>query len=82
VLDDLRLVVALRSELGEPSTPVPDELADDLALASHQACWLAPVPTIDHQRLLATPSPEERIDLLERLLAEEAEVLRLRLGGR
>ena len=81
VLHALRRVVALRGEVGETTTPVPNELSEDRALASHQASWLAPVPTIDHQRLLVAASPDDRLDLLGRLLMEEAEVLELRLGG-
>jgi len=77
----LRRVVALKAEVGDAVAAVPDELADDPLLASYQACWLAPVPVIDKQRLLAAEAPEARMALLERLLQEEAEVLELRLGG-
>ena len=77
----LRQVVALKAELGDAVAAVPDELAGDPLLASYQACWLAPVPTIDKQRLLASETPEERMTLLERLLGEEAEVLEIRLRG-
>ena len=77
----LRRVVALKAEVGDAVAPLPGELAPDPLLAAYQACWLAPVPTIDKQRLLAAEKPEARLELLERLLGEEAEVLELRLGG-
>lgn len=77
----LRTVVALKGEVGDPVTPVPNELAGDPVLAAYQACWLAPVPAFDKQRLLECESLESRIDLLERLLRDEREVLDLRLGG-
>ncbi|MGH2686134.1 MAG: LON peptidase substrate-binding domain-containing protein, partial [Actinomycetota bacterium] len=71
----LRRVVALKAEIGDQVVPVPNDLAGDPVLASYQACGLAPVPTIDKQRLLAAESPEARLALLDRLLSEEAEVL-------
>ena len=77
----LRRVVALKGEVGDGAMPVPNELADDPLLASYQACWLAPLSTFDKQRLLVAETPDARLDLLEVLLAEEAEVLELRLGG-
>ena len=77
----LRRVVALKAEAGDAVAALPGELADDPLLASYQACWLAPVPVIDKQRLLESETPEGRLELLERLLEEEAEVLQLRLGG-
>jgi uncharacterized protein len=81
LLAELRRVAALKGELGDAVGPIPGELADDPVLALYQACWLAPLPVIDKQALLAAPSPEERAALLGRLLAEESDVLRLRFGG-
>jgi Lon protease-like protein len=81
VVAQVRRVAALKGEVGDPVAPIPNELADDSLLALHQACWLAPIATFDKQRLLVAETAEARATLLERLLAEEAEVLGLRLGG-
>jgi Lon protease-like protein len=80
-LVSLRRVVALKGEVGDGAAPVPNELADDPVLAAYQACWLAPLSSFDKQRLLVADTPDARLELLEALLAEEAEVLELRLGG-
>ena len=77
----LRRVVALKGEVGDPVAAVPNELSADPLLAAYQACWLAPVPMFDKHRLLVAETPEARLALLVRLLDEEAEVVRLRLGG-
>lgn len=81
VLSSLRAVVALKGEVGDPVAAVPSALADDPLLAAYQACWLAPVTTLDKQHLLEADTPDARLALLEHLLQEEREVLDLRLGG-
>ena len=57
------------------------ELADDAAVAAWQVAVLAPVGPLDRQRLLTAPGVDERLHLLEELLADAAEVLQLRLGS-
>ncbi len=77
----LRRVLALRSELGEPAPSLDVELADDPVQASFEAAALAPLGPLDAQRLLELDDAGERIDLLAKLLAEEAQVLEQRLAG-
>ncbi len=77
----LRRALALKAELGEQAAPATVELASDLVLAGYQAAALAPVGPLDQQRLLAAPTPDERASLLSELLADEVEVLGLRLAG-
>jgi ATP-dependent Lon protease len=78
----LRRVLALRAELGESVTESTIELADDPGLGSFQASAVAPLGPFDKHLLLCTPTAEERLAVLVRLLAEEADVLtrRIRLG--
>ena len=78
----LRRVLALLSELGESVTNATVELADDPGLGSFQAAAVAPLGPLDKQMLLAIPTADERLEVLLRLLTDQAEVLeqRLRLG--
>jgi Lon protease-like protein len=78
----LRRVLALRAELGESVTESTIELADDPGLGSFQASAVAPLGPLDKHLLLCIPTAEERLEVLVRLLAEEADVLtrRIRLG--
>ncbi len=78
---ELRQVLALAAELGDP---VPDELvdlADDPVIAGYQLAAMAPLGPLDRQRVLTTDGPAERAALLGSLLAEQAEVLAFRLGA-
>lgn len=78
---ELRRVLALASELGDPVPDAEVELADDLGIAVFQLAALAPLGPLDRQRLLAADGPDERVGLLGALLAEQAEVLSFRLGA-
>lgn len=77
----LRRALALTAEAGEPSAPATIELAEDPVLAGYQAAAVAPIGPLDRHRLLAAPSPEERLRALDGLLADAIEVLELRLSG-
>jgi Lon protease-like protein len=79
----LRRVLALASELGEAAAPVSVELAEDPGLGSFQAAALAPIGPSDHQRVLNTSGPDDRLALLDELLTGAAELLeaRLAMGG-
>jgi uncharacterized protein len=78
----LRRVLALRAELGESVTESTVELAEDPGLGSFQASAVAPLGPLDKHLLLCTTTAEERLAVLGRLLAEEADILtrRMRLG--
>ena len=77
----LRQVLALAAEAGDSTAAATTELSEDPVLAVLQAAALAPLGPLDRHRLLAAPSPEERAALLDALLVEAEEVLRLRLQG-
>jgi Lon protease-like protein len=84
VLDDvlahLRRVLALQTELGDPSPPVATEVADDPVLATYHASALAPLGPDDQYQLLAAPGPGARLAMLETFLAEAEERLRFRIA--
>jgi uncharacterized protein len=77
----LRHVLGLAAEAGDPAASATVELSDDPVLAVLQAAALAPLGPLDRQRLLAAPTPDDRVDLLQGLLDDAAEVLLLRLRG-
>lgn len=77
----LRRVLALATELGESAGDATTALEADPVLAGYQMAALAPVGPLDQQALLAAPSPEERLELLDRLLDDEEAVLARRLAG-
>ena len=78
----LRRTLALRAELGDPAAPATVELAGDVMAATFQIAALASIGPADAQRVLEASSTDGRLDLLTRLLAEEAEVLEARVAGR
>jgi Lon protease-like protein len=84
VLDDLvaqlRRVLALQAELGEPAPPETTEVADDPLLATYHAAALAPLGPHDRYRLLAAAEPSERRRLLARMLDDAEAMLRFRVG--
>lgn len=82
VLSQLRRVLALKAELAEPAADATIELSDDPALGSFQIAAVAPIGPADQQRLLVADGPDQRLQLLEVLLAEESDYLaaRLQLG--
>jgi Lon protease-like protein len=77
----LRRALALAAEAGDDAAPATIELSDDPVLAGYQGAAVAPIGPLDRQRLLAAPSPDERLTALGALLREEIEVLGLRLGS-
>ena len=77
----LRRTLALRAELGEPAAPATVELAGDVTTAAFQIAALAPIGPADAQRVLEVASTDGRLELVARLLEEEAEVLEARAAG-
>jgi Lon protease-like protein len=78
----LRRTLALRAELGDPAAPATVELAGEVSTAAFQIAALAPIGPADGQRVLEASSTDGRLQLLARLLEEEAEVLEARAAGR
>lgn len=80
IVSRLRQVAARQAELGDPGLPVDFELSPDAAVASYQACAVSPIGPLDAQRLLAVDEPAARMEQLLALLAEQQEMLELRLS--
>ena len=71
---------ALASELGAPGLPADLEFSDDPALRTHQFAVLAPLGSLDRQRVLQAAGPAGRLTLVRSMLAEQEEMLRARLA--
>ena len=78
----LRRVLALKAELGEPTAPITIELSDDPVLGAYQLGAVAPLGPADQQAILRCDAVEDRLELVGRLLAEEADFLERRLALR
>lgn len=78
----LRRVLGLLAELDDPAPATAAiELDPDPLVASYQAVALAPLGPLDAQRLLAAPTADERLRLLETMLEDAAATLEFRLSG-
>jgi uncharacterized protein len=77
----LKRVLAMAAELGEAPQAVGVELDDDPVQAGFEAAAAAPIGPLDAQRLLELDDPGERLAELRSLLADQAELLELRLSG-
>lgn len=76
----LRRVLAFKAELDEPAAPPTIELSDDPGLGGYQLSAVGPFGPADQQRLLAVEGPQERLQLVGELLAEESRFLEQRLA--
>ena len=76
----LRRVLALKAELGEPAAPVTVELTDDPVLGAYQLGAIAPIGPADQQAILQIDTVEHRLELVGRVLADEADFLERRLA--
>jgi Lon protease-like protein len=75
-------VLAMSAELGDRAAPVGAAALDDEPVkASFEAAARAPIGPLDAQRLLELDDAGERLQRLEVLLTDAAEVLELRLTG-
>lgn len=81
VVAELRRTLATATELGDPGPQATVEVSDDPVLASYQVSALAPIGSLDRQRLLEASGPAERLDLAGRLIGEQRELLELRLAA-
>ena len=79
-IGSVRTVLALLAELVDPAAPATVELADDPTLAVFQASSIAPLGPLDQLHLLSTRGLQARAERLTALMAEQAEVARLRLA--
>jgi uncharacterized protein len=76
----LRRVLALATELGAAVAPADVRLDADPVRAGFEACGLAPIGSLDAQRLLETDDPADRLAQLDAHLVDLTELLELRLG--
>jgi uncharacterized protein len=67
----LRRVLALAAELGAENVDATVEVSDDPTLGSYQVAALGPFGPHDRQRLLASPTPTERLLLATDELANQ-----------
>lgn len=77
----LRAVLSLVSETGIDTGPLDYQLSDQAEVAAHQMCGLAPVGAFDAQRLLASQTTADRLDLLASMLDDQRDLLVAQLGG-
>jgi len=77
----LKRVLAMSAEVGDAPTFIDVVLDDDPAQAAFEAAAAAPLGPLDAQRLLELDDPGERLTQLRTLLADQAELLELRLSG-
>ncbi len=80
VAGELRQLLALKTEMGMPSAPATVELVTEPALGSYQIAAVSPLGVMDRQTLLAAPSIQDRLDAVQRLMAEESEMLKAQLA--
>jgi uncharacterized protein len=78
----LTRVLAMSAELGDRAAPVDAATLDgDPTRASFEAAALAPVGPLDAQHLLELDDPLVRLERLDTLLTDTAEILQLRLAS-
>ncbi len=82
VTASVRLALEKVAMLGESANASTSDLADDPVLASYQLAALAPLSTIDQQRLLCAPTVGLRLADLHELMPAAHEMLDLRLRER
>jgi Lon protease-like protein len=77
----LERVYSLLAALGEGPEEIEFTLSDDPVTASYQAAALAPVGSLDAQRVLEIDGLGARLETVSQLLFDQAELLEARLGG-
>jgi Lon protease-like protein len=65
---------------GEPVDRGDDEISDDPLLATYHLATLAPIGPADRFRLLSSPGPMARLDLLDEILDDVEAMLKFRLS--
>ncbi|MEL7158132.1 MAG: LON peptidase substrate-binding domain-containing protein [Actinomycetota bacterium] len=73
-----RRCLALAAESGLDVGPLPPQV-DDVGLGCMQMSALAPVTSLDKQRLLGAPGPSERLQLLDVMIDDSVELIEARL---
>lgn len=81
VVPDVRRLMALALELGDPVGDPQEEIATDPLLASYHLAGLAPLSVTDRYDLLCAAGPLARLGLLAERLADVETLLHFRLQG-
>ncbi len=80
VIGRLRAVLGLRATLNRERPPPRVDLPRDPGTGAYVAAAMAPLGPLDRLAVLSAPTVDERLDLLNALLDDQATVLRARLG--
>ncbi|MDQ1399111.1 MAG: ATP-dependent Lon protease [Acidimicrobiaceae bacterium] len=75
----VRRILALAAELGDEVAPASVELSEGRAVAAWQLLAVAPIGSLDKQRLLGIDDHAERLRALQELAEEQAVLLAYRL---
>lgn len=78
-LDTVRDLLVATTDFQATAPPLPRIDRDDDVLASFQLGALAPIGPADRYRVLVAPTPEERMNVLHRVLDDAEAALRFRL---
>ena len=78
---EVRRALALKSEMAERAWPASVELDSDPVAAAWQLAAVAPIESLDQQRLLGSTSLSGLLTDLTELVAAASEVLRFRLSN-
>jgi Lon protease-like protein len=83
-VDEARELARAVALANKPDTPVratpPRQLSDDLVQATYQLAGRAPIGPVDRYRVLAAPTLETRIELLDAAVDDAEAMLRFRLA--
>ena len=77
----LERLMAVVSELGEDTSGIDLDVAEDPIVASYQLAALTPVTPIDSYALLGLDDARERVDRLTTMMDEQIDLLKAGLGG-
>jgi uncharacterized protein len=77
----VRVTLDLLAQLGRPATPASVRLDDDPNVRSWQLCAIAPLVSLDVQRLLEVDGTAARMSLLATMADEQAQLLSQQLRG-
>jgi Lon protease-like protein len=77
----LERLMAVVSEMGEDTSGIDLDVAEDPVVASYQLAALTPVTPIDSYALLGIDDAVERVDRLSSMIDEQIELLLAGLGG-
>lgn len=81
IIQTVRRLAGLLTELGEPAPPIDLQLADDPLAAAYQAVAVSPIGALDAQTILEIDDDAERIEAVLALLRDAEDLASLRLAA-